>query len=53
MLQKKPSPGRRHPDKELQLLYERRRAVDTLIRSLEQYDRFRAKPIDFRRQKSA
>gem|GEM_PF-2963601 len=54
MLRKKPSPNRSSvPEKELQILYERRRAVDSLIRSLEQYDRFRAKPVSFPKTKSA
>jgi len=54
MLRKKPSPSRSaSPEKELKILYERRRAVDSLIRSLEQYDRFRVKTIDFQKEKSA
>jgi len=54
MLRKKPSPSRSAPThKELEVLYARRKVLDSLIHSLEQYDRFRVKTIDFRGPKSA
>ena len=54
MLQKKPSPlllgeARR----KLQQLYERRRAIDELIRTLEQYDRHRVRLSEIDKRKSA
>jgi len=39
--------------KELQLLYERRMAIDTLIRSLVDYDRLRAKRMETLKEKTA
>jgi hypothetical protein len=39
--------------KELKYLYQRRSAVDTLIRSLEDYDRFREKALQGRKPKTA
>ena len=39
--------------KELEYLYARRSAVDTLIRSLEDYDRFRPKPESLGKRRSA
>ncbi len=39
--------------KELQYLYDRRSAVEMLIRSLEYYDRFSASPATSLSQKSA
>jgi hypothetical protein len=54
MLRKKPSPtGPVSSQRQLLVLYERRKAIDTLIRSLQQYDRFRAKPIDLGKRNSA
>lgn len=54
MLRKKPSPGRlAHTQRELQILYARREAIDSLIRSLQQYDRHRVKAIDLRKPQSA
>ena len=54
MLRKKPSPGRlANTQKELQFLYARREAIDSLIQSLQQYDRFRVRTIDIRKPKSA
>ena len=46
------SPSREHR-KQLQYLYARRTAIDTLIQSLEEYDRFRALRIAGRKRKSA
>ena len=54
MLRKKPSPSRSAiTQRELQTLYARREAIDTLIHSLQKYDRFRVKTIDLRKPKSA
>ena len=57
MTVKKASPGLsvtpQPPKKELQFLYARRTAIDTLIQSLEQYDRFRAKAEEIRKLKTA
>jgi hypothetical protein len=57
MIVKKASPGLsvtpKPPQKELQFLYARRTAIDTLIQSLEQYDRFRAKAEEIRKLKTA
>ncbi len=40
--------------KELEYLYNRRSAVESLIRSLEQYDQYRPKPAeDLRKAKTA
>jgi hypothetical protein len=39
--------------KELEYLYARRTAIDTLIESLEQYDRFRAIRAESPKRKSA
>lgn len=39
--------------KQLQSLYARRSAVETLIRSLEEYQRFRVRRMDQRQPKSA
>jgi hypothetical protein len=39
--------------RELEFLYARRYAIDSLIESLETYDRYRAKDIDGRKRKSA
>jgi hypothetical protein len=56
MIVKKPSPSltpRPENQKELQFLYARRTAIDTLIQSLERYDRFRARSADMRKQRTA
>jgi hypothetical protein len=56
MIVKKASPGvslTPQPQKELEFLYARRTAIDTLIQSLEQYDRFRAKAEEIRKLKTA
>ena len=60
MIVKKASPGlaiRPHfataPHKELEFLYARRTAIDEVIRSLEQYDRYRAKAEEIRKLKTA
>jgi len=54
MLVKKTSPSfTPKPQKELQFLYARRSAIDTLIQSLERYDRFRARSPEIRKQKTA
>ena len=54
MLQKKPSPFLLDPSrKKLESLYAHRKAIDTLIQSLEQYDKYRAKAIVLEKQKSA
>ena len=54
MLVKKTSPSfTPKPRKELQFLYARRSAIDTLIQSLERYDRFRARSQEIRKQKTA
>lgn len=54
MLQKKPSPSLVQARKELAALYARKRALDTLIDSLERYGRFRAAPVvEMRRSKTA
>lgn len=54
MLRKKPSPFLLAPaQQKLRLLYARRRAIDTLIHSLEHYDRFRAKAVESRKRKTA
>lgn len=39
--------------KELDYLYARKSAVDALIQTLEDYDRFRAKPSVYRKAKTA
>jgi len=39
--------------KQLELLYARRIAIDTLMRSLTDYDRFREKTLDLRKLKTA
>jgi hypothetical protein len=39
--------------KELEHLYARRSAIDALIASLETYDRYRVKPMEDPKQKSA
>ena len=54
MIVKKTSPSfTPKPEKELQFLYARRTAIDTLIQSLERYDRYRARSEDIRKQKTA
>ena len=57
MIVRKASPGvsftAQPPKNELQFLYARRTAIDTLIQSLEQYDRFRAKAEEIRKLKTA
>ena len=54
MIVKKASPALTpRPQKELQFLYARRTAIDTLIQSLERYDRFRARSEEIRKQKTA
>ena len=45
-------PGRTY-QKKLEFLYARRTAIDALIESLEQYDRFREKGVLDRKQRSA
>jgi hypothetical protein len=56
MFVKKPlpsiSPGRVYR-KELEYLHARRSAIDILIQSLEEYDRFRAKRMEYRKRKTA
>jgi hypothetical protein len=39
--------------KELEYLYARRSAIDSLIQSLEEYDRFRARRLEVMKRKSA
>jgi hypothetical protein len=39
--------------KELEYLYARRSAIDSLIQSLEEYDRFRARQMEEPKRKSA
>ena len=39
--------------KELEYLYARRSAIDTLMKSLENYDRFRESRVDVEKRKSA
>jgi hypothetical protein len=46
-------PGAHTPKDSLARLYERRSAVDALIASLEEYDRYRSKRLDQRKRKSA
>jgi hypothetical protein len=41
------------PHKQLELLYARRLAIDSLIESLVTYDRVRAKAVEILKQKSA
>jgi hypothetical protein len=54
MLQKKPSPLSLGPvRRKLQALYARRQAIDELIRSLEQYDRYRVRTTEIDKRKSA
>ena len=51
-----PSPSsepQRNIQKELEFLYHRRPAIESLIRSLENYRLFQLPPSDFGRQKSA
>lgn len=52
MLQKKSSPDVT-PRRQLELLYARRKSIDTLIQSLERYDRARIKVSEFPRRKTA
>jgi hypothetical protein len=56
MLDKKASPKLKlvpPPQQQLEFLYARRMAIDTLIESLEQYDRFRCKTESIRKRKTA
>jgi hypothetical protein len=59
MLAKNPTPNAqnvlpiRNLDKQLEDLYARRSAVDSLIQSLEDYERFRARRFDVRKRKTA
>ncbi len=56
MLHKKSSPVLIKPypsQKQLELLYERRLVIDTLIESLEQYKRFQVQSEGPRKRKSA
>ena len=55
MLAKKGSPTSpaRVNRKELEYLYARRTAIDSLIQSLEEYDRFRAQRMEEPRRKTA
>jgi len=54
MLQKKPSPFLLGPArKKLEELYARRRAIDELIRTLEQYDRHRVRTSEIDKRKLA
>jgi len=54
MIVKKASPDLSpQAEKELEFLYARRSAIDTLIRSLEQYDRYRAKAEVISKRKTA
>jgi hypothetical protein len=39
--------------KELEYLYARRTAIDSLIHSLEEYDRFRSRRLELTKRKSA
>ena len=41
------------PDKQLELLYARRLAIDTLIESLVVYDRLRTKAIEMLKEETA
>ena len=47
-----PSPTRQNR-KELEYLYARRTAINTLIQSLEEYDRFRARRTEEQKRKTA
>ena len=56
MLHKKASPKLKlvaAPQKQLEFLYARRMAIDSLIQSLEEYDRYRAKKEILRKRKTA
>jgi hypothetical protein len=54
MIEKKASPGSAaEPQKRLEVLYARRSAIDALIHSLQQYDRFRQKVEVFEKRKTA
>jgi len=54
MIEKKSSPGTAaRPQKQLEFLYAKRSAIDALIHSLEQYDRFRQKAQLFEKRKTA
>jgi len=56
MLAKKglsPTSPARTNRKELEYLYARRTAIDSLIQSLEEYDRFRTRRFEEPKQKSA
>jgi hypothetical protein len=56
MLAKKgsaPTSSARLNRKELKYLYARRMAIDSLIQSLEEYDRFRARPLEDPKRKTA
>jgi hypothetical protein len=55
MLAKKglPTSPTRSNRKELDYLYARRSAIDSLIQSLEEYDRFRAPQFEEQKRKSA
>jgi hypothetical protein len=54
MVAKKLSPAlSQQPQQELKFLYARRMAIDAVIRSLEQYDRFRVKTEEIHKLKTA
>ena len=53
MIAKKVSPDVVPTSKQLEFLYARRLAIDTLIESLEHYDRLRCKPQEIRPRKTA
>ena len=53
MLRNKPSPMIvRRSQKSLEVLYAHRKAINSLIDSLEQYDRTRVKVVSFRKPKT-
>jgi hypothetical protein len=56
MVSRKPVPDSQRDDphqKELELLYARRSAIDTLIRSLTEYDRLRLPEVEAFEEKTA
>jgi hypothetical protein len=54
MIVKKASPDcTARPQKQLEVLYARRSAIDALIHSLQQYDRYRQKAQPFEKRKTA
>jgi hypothetical protein len=53
MIVKKTSPASSPANKQLEFLYARRLAIDSLIESLEKYDRLRVKLEEIRPRKTA